>query len=109
MLGFPETEPAAGVVWLAVLLHLALSVATSLVLLAVVHGWRPALAAAVGAVYGVFLYTVNFVVFAFWLPGLDTGRGLVVAFDYALYGVAAVVLYRVLSRDARGAAKRRGP
>lgn len=103
-LGVPAGPFSVDMVMLAVLLHFVLSLLTTAVLGLVIHRWRTDLAVPLGLVYGVLLYTMNFVVFAGWLPGLEAGRGIIMTVDYALYGAAAAWLYKrlQLARRAKG-------
>lgn len=98
-LGAPAGPPSADMVALTVLLHAVLSLLTTAVLGLAIHRWRTELAVPLGLVYGVLLYTINFVVFAAWLPGLEGGRGIIMSLDYALYGMAAAWLYKRFQPD----------
>lgn len=80
-----------GVVLVAMLVHFALSVVYAIVLAFIFHrsnvGMGPALA--IGAVFGIVLYLVNFYGFTAVFPWFAMARNWVSVFTHAVFGLAA--------------------
>lgn len=94
-----------GLVLAALFVHFLLSVLVTLPLAVFLHPWKkPYLVAAVGFVYGVALYFLNFVVFALALPLLAGARDVFMLADYAVFGVLAAWRYITLRDRAAQAA-----
>lgn len=91
-----ETGPMSSGLAVAVLLvHFTLSFCTTLALAVFIHRWGVRLSVAAGFVYGLFLYAVNFILFALVLPGLAAAGDGVAMFNYVIYGGAAAWIYSV--------------
>lgn len=84
-----------GVVLVAMFVHFALSVVFAIVLAFVLSKMRldlgPALA--IGAVFGIVLYLINFYGFTAFFPWFEMARNWVSIFAHAVFGLAAAWAY----------------
>ena len=81
----------------AALLHLAVCSVYALVLAMLVSTFRPDRALLTGALAGLGLYLVNFVVFRFMFPAM-TGFEWPVALAHVVFGLLTTAIYRGLSK-----------
>lgn len=95
-------EPArfdAGVMMLAMMIHLTLSVVLAVVLGFGISLLRLSLPAAIiaGAVFGVIVYFVNFYGFTALFPWFAMGRGPISIFAHAAFGAIAGGIYHAIA------------
>lgn len=83
-----------GILMVAVLVHFALSVAFAVPLAFVVQRMGMGAALAVGAVFGIVLYFVNFYGFTALFPWFAMARNWVSIFAHAVFGLVAAWAYK---------------
>ena len=102
-----ETGFPVGVLIVAFLLHLGLSIATAWVLAPVVHGNTLAMAALTGAAAGVLIYLVNFHVLVLGFTWFEGIRGWATLLNHLIFGAVLTASYHLQTAAARPAI--RGP
>jgi len=75
------------------IVHFGLSLGTTFVLGYFIHHVVRYWAVTLGAVYGLFLYAINFFVFAFWLPDITAATDAFMVANYMIYGGTIAGLY----------------
>ena len=104
LINLSPTESAQGYTAVIILLHFGLAVATTLVLALLVRRMRVYWSVTFGVVYGLFLYAVNFFVFAIALPDITAASDVFMLANYMIYGGVAAWIYkwreRAMQRDA---------
>lgn len=81
--------------------HFGLSILTTCVLGYFIHRVVRYWAVTFGVVYGLLLYTINFFVFAFWLPDISAANDLFMFTNYMIYGGVAAWLYKWRAANIR--------
>jgi uncharacterized membrane protein YagU involved in acid resistance len=89
-----------GVVMVAVILHLILSVIYALILAWIISAAKTSfwVSILIGAVFGYVLYLVNFYVFTGIFPWFANARNWVSVFSHIIFGIGAAWAYVVLAR-----------
>lgn len=90
-----------GVLMVAIVLHLMLSVVYALIIDYVSRNTRFLLALLIGAVIGYVIYLVNFYLFTGLFPWFAKARNWVSAFTHISFGIAAVWAYRELTHTVK--------
>lgn len=85
------------VVMVAMVLHFAMSIVYALVLAAIIHRMGAGAAVAVGAIFGLLLYLVNFYGFTAVFPWFANARNWVSIFAHIVFGVVAAWSYKALA------------
>lgn len=93
-LNLQAPQTVGGFVVAVLIMHFALSLVTTLVLGYFIHRWVLYWAITLGVVYGAFLYTINFMLFALVLPGITPASDIFMVVDYMIYGGIAAWGYK---------------
>ncbi len=99
MMGQPVTF-RVGVFVVALLIHFALSIVYGLVLGAIANRLTTGQATAVGGIYGLLLYLVNFYLFTAIFPWFAMARNGVSIFSHVVFGAIAGLAYKGLQHRA---------
>lgn len=94
----PPASFDAGIVAVAVAVHLILSAVYGVLLAILVSRSGTGGAAIIGLVFGLLLYAVNFYGFTAVFPWFANARNWVTIFTHAVFGLAAAVLYKNMER-----------
>ena len=94
----PPTSFDWRVMLVATLVHLMLSMLYGLILSCLMSRLAPAIAAIVGAAFGLILYAVNMYGFTVVFPWFEAARDWITLASHLVFGVAAAFVYKVLSR-----------
>lgn len=85
-------------------LHLIVSVLYALIIAPIVHGFRPFLAGAVGAVIGLVLYFINYALAGMMMEEAITQREWPAIALHVIFGIVAAEAYKGFVRQERPAA-----
>ena len=102
----PQSSSFTALVFMtAMAVHLPLSLLYARILAVLVRGDTALRAAAVGAVFGAFLYAVNYYAFTRIFPWFAAGRNWMTLSAHVVFGIIAAALYVLLTeRKARRSA-----
>jgi len=87
-----------GIIGTAVVVHMALAILYGVILAFIIARLDMGMAIAVGAIYGLALYIVNFYVFTKWFPWFADARDWISIFTHLVQGGLWVYLYKLLDR-----------
>jgi len=87
-----------GIIGTAVVLHMALAILYGVILAFVVARLDMGAAIAIGMIYGLALYLVNFYVFTKWFPWFADARDWISIFTHLIQGGLWAYLYKALDR-----------
>jgi hypothetical protein len=87
-----------GVIGTAVVVHMALAILYGIILAFVIARLDMGMAIAIGAIYGLALYIVNFYVFTKWFPWFADARDWISIFTHLVQGGLWGCLYRIFDR-----------
>lgn len=90
-----------GLLMIAVMLHLALSIIYALIIDYISKNTKFILALLIGAIIGYAIYLVNFYVFTGLFPWFANARNWVSVFAHISFGIAAVWTYRGLTHTVK--------
>ena len=82
----------------AVVVHMALAILYGVILAFVIARLDMGMAIAIGAIYGLALYLVNFYVFTKWFPWFADARDWISVFTHLVQGGLWACLYKILDR-----------
>jgi hypothetical protein len=85
---------AWSIMWVATLVHFALSVVYGLMLALVISRLNTALALLAGAAFGLFLYAINMYGFTAIFPWFEATRDGITAAAHVVFGVVAAAVYK---------------
>lgn len=91
-----STSLGIGGLLVAMVVHFALSMVYAVVLAALVDRWSPAIGAAVGVLFGIVLYVVNFYGLTALFPWFVEARNLITFIAHCAFGGLAGYAYRGL-------------
>jgi uncharacterized membrane protein YagU involved in acid resistance len=94
----PPTSFDWRVMLVATLVHFTLSMLYGLILSCLMSRLATALAAIVGAAFGLILYAVNMYGFTVVFPWFEAARDWITLASHLVFGVVAALVYKVLSR-----------
>ncbi len=83
-----------GILMVAVILHLLLSVVYAVIIAFIVKGMEFSMALAVGGVIGLAIYFLNFYLMTSIFPWFENARNWVSIFSHISFGVAAAWVYK---------------
>ncbi|WP_445504695.1 hypothetical protein [Microvirga sp. G4-2] len=88
-----------GVIMVAMIIHIVLSIVYAFILTAIISAWNLTTVAAVvaGAVFGFILYVVNFYGFTAVFPWFAEARGWIGTVSHIAFGVVLAWTYRALA------------
>ena len=86
------------VIGTAVAVHMALAILYGIILAFVIARVDTGTAIAIGAIYGLALYLINFYVFTKWFPWFADARDWISIFTHIVQGALWAYLYMVLDR-----------
>lgn len=85
-------------------LHMIVSVLYALIIAPIVHGFRPFVAGAVGAVVGLVLYFINYALAGMIMDGVGAQREWPSIVLHVIFGLVAAEAYKGFARRARPSA-----
>jgi uncharacterized membrane protein YagU involved in acid resistance len=97
----PPATFDAGIVMAALALHFPLSIIYAVVLAMIVHRFALGTALAVGILFGIALYVVNFYGFTAVFPWFAMARNWVSIFAHAVFGAVAAWTYLAIRKPAQ--------
>ena len=87
-----------GIIGAAVVVHMALAILYGVILAFVIARLDMGMAIAIGAIYGLALYLVNFYAFTKWFPWFADARDWISIFTHIVQGGLWAYMYKMLDR-----------
>ena len=100
----PPATFEPGMMLVAILVHLSLSIIFGLILAAFIHQLNMARSIYFGLAFGIVLYIINFYIFTEFFPWFVNARNWITVFSHAVFGLTAGWMYYKMKSHATAGA-----